>query len=86
MIKYWIIAKDRERKTNRFEGWIQAVEHIQNKHQDLIGSLPEKMLIKMKLLMIDDGIYRAEICGRRSDRDRLLAEKAFYEKKAEEIA
>ena len=46
MIKYWIITKDRERKTNRFDGWMQAVEHIQNKHQDLIGSLPEKMLIK----------------------------------------
>ena len=83
---YRIIAKDGERKTNRFEGWMQAVEHIQNKHQDLIGNLPEKMLIKMKLLMIDDGIYRAEICGRRSDREKLLAEKAFYEKKVEEIA
>ena len=79
---YRIITKDKERKTNRFDGWMQGVDHIQDKHRDLIKSLPEKMLIKMKLLIIDDGIYRAGICGRRSDRDKLLAQKAFYEKKA----
>ncbi len=71
---YRILAKDRERKTDQFEGWMEAVARIQRKHKDLIGDLPDEMLRKMKLLILEDGIYRAGVCGLDSERQRFIEE------------
>ena len=72
---YRILTKDKDRKTNQFDGWMEAVDYIRSKHQDLISELPESILSKMELLLLDDGIYRAEICGRNDEKLRLLAKK-----------
>lgn len=61
---YRILSKDKDRKTNQYDGWVQAVEYIRNKHKDLISNLTEDMLNKMESLIRDDGIYRAKISGR----------------------
>ncbi len=81
---YRILSADRERKTNRFDGWMQAVREIQSRHRALIQALPEDMQRRMELNILEDGIYRAAVCGRSSEQQRFLERRNFLIRRLEE--
>ena len=57
---------DKSRLTNHLEGWIQAVEYIEQKYSRLIALLPEDLLKKHRLLIGIDGLNRAQKAGDRA--------------------
>jgi GT2 family glycosyltransferase len=77
LVLYRIRSADKERKTNLFDGWMQAVRDIRSKHRTLIQKLPEDMRCRMELHFLEDGIYRAAFCGRDSERQRFLERRSF---------
>ena len=77
LVLYRIRSADKERKTNLFDGWMQAVRDIQSKHQTLIQKLPEDMRRRMELHFLEDGIYRAGVCGRDVEKQRFLERRNF---------
>lgn len=77
LVLYRIRSADKERKTNLFDGWMQAVRDIQSKHQTLIQKLPEDMRRRMELHFLEDGIYRAAVCGRDVEKQRFLERRSF---------
>lgn len=77
LVLYRIRSVDKERKTNLFDGWMQAVRDIQSKHHTLIQKLPEDMRCRMELHFLEDGIYRAAVCGRESEKQRFLERRSF---------
>ena len=85
LVLYRIRSADKERKTNLFDGWMQAVRDIQSKHQALIQKLPEDMRYKMELHFLEDGIYRAAVCGRGSEIQRFLNRRSFLTGQLEKV-
>ena len=60
---YRVIKSDKERLTNKLEGWENAVEYIRNKHKDLIDALPDETLRSFDRMIARDGLARAETVG-----------------------
>ena len=59
---YRIIRKDKNRLTNRLEGWEKAVEYINHKYEKQISALPEEEKKRRNLMIWKDGAMRADIC------------------------
>lgn len=59
LILYRIIDSDKNRLTNHLDGWIKAIDYIEDKHSLLINKLSEDDLKKHKLLIASDGAERS---------------------------
>jgi glycosyltransferase involved in cell wall biosynthesis len=60
---YRVNNKDINRLTNHLEGWIDAIDYIEKKHNELINNLPKYYLKKHKLLIAQDGLSRSKRVG-----------------------
>lgn len=75
---YRININDKNRKTNKFEEWLETTKYINNKYNDLINNLTEEEKKKVKALMYCDAANRCSAIG---DNKR----KKMYFKKAYEM-
>ncbi len=76
---YRVVDDDKKRLTNHLDGWIQAVDYIENKHRKLIGNLPKQELKKHKLLIAKDGANRAKRVGNKKKEKSYLLTRFRYE-------
>lgn len=58
-----INGQDKKRLTNNIDGWEEAVQCIDTKHQALIEALPEDIRKSHRILIARDGAMRCENCG-----------------------
>lgn len=58
-------TSDKQRLTNKFEGWKRAVKYQNHKYKDLIDDLPEKTKWERKLMIYIDAAKRCENAGDR---------------------
>lgn len=72
-----VVDNDKQRLTNHLEGWLKAIEYIEEKHNVLIKALPHKFYAKHKALIANDGLMRARKVNSSKYRIR-FAVKAFW--------
>ena len=54
---------DPGRLTNKYDGWVAAVEQIDAKHADLIAALPLAYKRERELMILRDALRRQQQCG-----------------------
>lgn len=72
---------DKQRLTNKFDGWKQAVKYQNHKYKDLIADLPEKTKWERKLMIYIDAAKRCENAGDRRQQHfylRRIAQMTHY--------
>ena len=57
---YRILLTDKNRLTNRLDGWMDAVAYIEDKHSALLAALPPEIRRAHKEMIARDGLNRAE--------------------------
>ena len=60
---YRVIRSDRNRLTNKLDGWVDTVRYIDDKHKELIDKLPRDHYRKKQLYVAGEGIQRAITVG-----------------------
>lgn len=60
---YRVIHSDKNRLTNKLDGWEKTVEYFEKKHWDIINMLPKDIQKKHKLRIVSDGQIRSMNAG-----------------------
>lgn len=60
---YRVNAKDKNRLTNKYYGWKQAVKYIHKKHEKLYDNLNLLERFISNMLVLQDAVYRAKSSG-----------------------
>ena len=77
LVLYRSYRENKSRLSNQLERWLAAVERICSKHKDLLDSSSEETRHAFNLLIVKDGIVRADRVGNRAILGKFL--KAQYE-------
>ena len=64
--------KDKQRKTNQFEKWLQATEYVHNKFKKEIETLSKKEKNMVKLLVYNDAAIRCSYIKNRKEKRKYL--------------
>ena len=75
LVFFRINVTDSNRLTNKYDGWIEAVEQINRKHRKLIDQLPEEYKKQRQLMILQDKIGRLETCDRLKEARKIRYEK-----------
>lgn len=65
---------DKARLTNRLDGWMNAIDQINDKHKDLIAALSKEDRDARNLMIARDKLMRCDSCGNKEERKKALYE------------
>lgn len=63
-----IILTDNQRLSNKYEGWIDAVNQIQKKYKARIDRLPKAVKLNHELMILREQAYRCDRCGNKKEK------------------
>lgn len=63
LLTYRINNNDKNRLTNKYDGWKESVRYIYKKHKELYDNLGLLSKLRVKILFLRDSALRAEVCG-----------------------
>lgn len=63
LVLYRVIKKDKSRLTNNINGWLDAVEYINKKHEKLLNAASDEIRKKHELMIHKDAVLRAANIG-----------------------
>lgn len=63
LLTYRINNNDKNRLTNKYEGWKESVRYIYEKHKNLYENLCFLSKLRVKILYLRDSASRAKTCG-----------------------
>lgn len=67
-----VIYSDKQRLSNKYVEWLDAVEYIQKKHNNLIRILPEETIDKMNIMIHKDAVNRCHIIHNKKEQNKHL--------------
>ena len=79
MTLYRIINSDKNRLTNKLDGWEDAVQNVNEKYKGYIKELPDEAKRKRNLMISRDGAVRASNCGNKKKKREYLRRVLKYE-------
>ena len=74
LLFYRIDPADPQRLTNKYDGWLKAIDQINDKHKDLIAALSKEDRDARNLMIARDKLMRCDSCGNKEERKRALYE------------
>ncbi|MGN1327677.1 MAG: glycosyltransferase family 2 protein [Clostridia bacterium] len=77
LILYRVNLNDKNRKTNKFDEWIQTTEYVHEKYKNLIDRLSEEEQKKVEMLVCYDAVTRCNATGNKKKKRSYL--KKIYE-------
>jgi glycosyltransferase involved in cell wall biosynthesis len=68
-----VIEGDKNRLSNKYNGWVDAVNYIENKYKELIQNLPPEIKKERELMILREKAFRLDKVGRNKEkRDTLF--------------